>query len=320
MDGGVRSKINRSMKYWSLLALGTLLLFACKQTALKEGEQYLPVQGGKIWYKVIGKGPKTPIVMLHGGPGFPSYYLTPLFALADDRPIIVYDQLGCGRSDQLEDTSLMNIASQQKDLEALLHHLNIKDYYLYAHSYGTLLAVKHYTTGLLQPKAMILASPCINTIRWELDADTLITSMDSQFRKPLMQFKAGNLTDTTHLAAALNQFYASFYNRTMNGYIDSSLNKSNKQLYQHMWGKEDFMLTGNLKHMDLTKDLSKITVPVLYTAGAFDAARPSTVQYYQSLTPKARFVLIPNAAHSTMNDNTKANLAAIRVFVRSLEK
>jgi proline iminopeptidase len=32
--------------------------------------------------------PKTPLLLVHGGPGFPSYYLSPLEALADERPVI----------------------------------------------------------------------------------------------------------------------------------------------------------------------------------------------------------------------------------------
>lgn len=51
-----------------------------------------------------------------------------------------------------------------------------------------------------------------------------------------------------------------------------------------------------------------------------DAARPSTVKYYQSLIPHATFALISNAAHSTMNDNTAADAAAITNFLNSLDK
>jgi proline iminopeptidase len=46
---------------------------------------------------------KTPLVLLHGGPGVPSYYLNPMASLSDERPVIFIDQLGCGRSDQIVD-------------------------------------------------------------------------------------------------------------------------------------------------------------------------------------------------------------------------
>jgi proline iminopeptidase len=66
------------------------------------------VEGGKIWYRSIWVRNKTPILVLHGGPGYPSYYLNPLKNW-NDRSVILFDQLGCGRSDILTDTNLMTI-------------------------------------------------------------------------------------------------------------------------------------------------------------------------------------------------------------------
>ena len=55
--------------------------------------------GHKIWTKQIGDGPGLPLLLLHGGPGAGHDYLEPLAAMGDERPIIFYDQLGCGKSD-----------------------------------------------------------------------------------------------------------------------------------------------------------------------------------------------------------------------------
>jgi proline iminopeptidase len=66
----------------------------------------IAVPGGNVWYRVTGDGPGTPLLLLHGGPGFPSQYLEPLAALGDERPVIFYDQLGCGRSDRPDDPGL----------------------------------------------------------------------------------------------------------------------------------------------------------------------------------------------------------------------
>ena len=51
-----------------------------------------------------------PLLILHGGPGAASYYVEPLAErLAAHRPTIVYDQLGCGRSDKPDDPSLWTL-------------------------------------------------------------------------------------------------------------------------------------------------------------------------------------------------------------------
>jgi proline iminopeptidase len=58
----------------------------------------------------------------------------------------------------------------------------------------------------------------------------------------------------------------------------------------------------------------------LLMAGEYDEAQPSTVRYYQSLIPNARFEEIPDAAHSTLNDNRTATLNAVRRFLGELKK
>jgi len=56
-------------------------------------EGYLDVPGRKVWYRAVGDNAEaTPLLCLHGGPGFTHYYLEPLEALADRRRVIFYDQ------------------------------------------------------------------------------------------------------------------------------------------------------------------------------------------------------------------------------------
>lgn len=93
----------KSFRILLLIAIAAIGYMGCTNPEKKEmqdQEGFLQVNGGKIWYKVRG-GNGVPLLMLHGGPGFTSYYLTPLAdSLANDRPVILFDQLGCGRSDK----------------------------------------------------------------------------------------------------------------------------------------------------------------------------------------------------------------------------
>ena len=49
--------------------------------ALAPGESRLAVDGGRIWYRVVGSGSATPAILLHGGPGYSSVYMRSLEAL-----------------------------------------------------------------------------------------------------------------------------------------------------------------------------------------------------------------------------------------------
>jgi proline iminopeptidase len=85
-----------------------------------------------------------------------------------------------------------------------------------------------------------------------------------------------------------------------------------------MWGPSEFTSTGTLRNYDRLEQLKTVSVPVLLFTGEYDEARPTTVQYYQSLIPDATYREIPNAAHSTLNDNKEETLQVVMEFLRKI--
>lgn len=97
----------------------TLAFGGCGSRGLKPGQGHIDVPGGKVWYRIVGSGTATPLLLLHGGPGAPSFYLNPLARLADERPVIFYDQLGCGRSAGPPDSTLWRTERFVEELAAI---------------------------------------------------------------------------------------------------------------------------------------------------------------------------------------------------------
>ena len=62
----------------------------------------MPFKGYKTYFRIAGSGnnKKAPLLVLHGGPGGGHNPLEVMDALAlyDNRQIIYYDQIGCGKS------------------------------------------------------------------------------------------------------------------------------------------------------------------------------------------------------------------------------
>ena len=82
-----------------------------------------------------------------------------------------------------------------------------------------------------------------------------------------------------------------------------------------MWGPSEFTATGTLRNFDNHQNLKTIQVPALLTTGEFDEARPETVMKFTEMIFNAKFVLIPDAGHSTLNDNGPAVVVAIQEFI-----
>jgi proline iminopeptidase len=308
----------------SSAVLGLVFLFmSCnKPNEIKNGEGFVNVKGGKIWYRVKGQGRQTPILMLHGGPGTPSYYLNPLSPLGKDRKVITFDQLGCGRSDAITDTTLMTIDSFVEQVNTLLTTLQIDKVHLYGHSWGTMLGVDYYLKYPQKIKSLILASPCLSAEMWLSDADSLISTLPDSVQIILNNNINGVPQDSAVLAGAVTVYSNSFYTRKtpISADIDSANLTIGWNVYNYMWGSNEFFALGTLKDYDRTKELSSIKVPTLYTCGDFDSATPKTLKYYQGLTPNSKLVVFKNAGHYTMHDNPEDNIKAISDFLESIEK
>jgi proline iminopeptidase len=102
--------------------------------------------------------------------------------------------------------------------------------------------------------------------------------------------------------------------------VDSTFAHFGAELYGYMWGPSEFTATGTLRDYDRTSRLGELNLPVLYTTGEFDEARPTTVAYYRSLTPGAEFAIIPGSAHLTTIDAPEAFADTVRRFLRAVER
>lgn len=289
---------------------------------LSPGEGFVPTSMGKVWYRIVGTGSKPPVLLLHGGPGSTSYYLTPFAALGSDRPVIFIDQPGCGHSDLVTDTTLMTTAHFVDAVEEVRKGLGLKDYYLLGHSWGTMLGMDYYIKYPRGIKALVFGSPLFSTERWIKDADTLIATLPDSVQQII---KINEQNKTYHSPAyqqATEIYYQHFLTRNSHPAADTDRTSHgpNQTIYEYMWGPSEFKATGNLRDYNRLQELKTIKVPTLLTCGEYDESRPPTVQFYQQQIPDARFVMIPNSGHATMYDNPQVNIKAIADFLDEQDK
>ena len=291
------------------------------QSKLVSGEGHVEVTGGKIWYRIDGEGDRTPLLLLHGGPGFPSYYLNPLTALSKDRPIIFFDQLGCGRSDNNTDKNLMTVDVFVEQTEQLRKDLEFNQFYLYGHSWGSILGLEYYLKYPDHIKALILASPALSISRWVKDAEALITLLPDSVQSAIRRNVENGSFESQEFEDAINIFYQHFIAKKLpwDENIGNTFAQANLEIYNYMWGPSEFTATGILKDYEGSNNLPRVKVPTLFITGEYDEARPETVEYFQSLVPHSKYNMIEDAAHLTMHDKPEENNKVIEDFLRDIE-
>jgi proline iminopeptidase len=268
----------------------------------------------------VGTGRGTPLIVLHGGPGAPSYYLSSLGSLGTDRPVIFYDQLGAGRSDQPTDTTLWRMERFMAELDSVRAHLHLREIHLLGHSWGTMLAADYVLGKPKGVKSLILASPALSIPRWQQDGRALIATLPDSLQKAISRNETAGTFTAPDYQAAVQAYYASFLSRRGGPDLDSTFAHFGAGVYGYMWGPSEFTATGTLRDYDRTGRLGELHLPVLYTAGEFDEARPETVAWYQQLTPTSRLALIPGSAHLTSIDAPEAFADTVRSFLAEVER
>jgi proline iminopeptidase len=313
-----------NLKYFVLLSAFLMLLVESCQNSpkLKSGEGFIEVPGGRVWYNIVGEGDKTPILILHGGPGATCHYLNPLKALSKNRPVIFFDQLGCGRSTREMDTSQMNIEFYVDEVERVKKALGLKEFYIYGQSWGTILGAEYYFAHPEGVKGIILASPALSGKLWIRDARLLLSQLPDSLQEIVKRNEEAKTYDSPDYQRALMVYYQRHVARKLpwSADIDSTFKNLGEEVYVHMNGPSEFSFTGTMQYYDATPRLPSIQVPTMFVCGEYDEARPETTEYYAGLVPNSKFVVIKDAAHMTMQDNPEQDLREINNFINAIER
>jgi proline iminopeptidase/L-proline amide hydrolase len=287
-------------------------------------EAMVPVPGGRAYVRVNGDlaGPRPPIVMIHGGPGSSHWYFINATALANERAVILYDQLDSGRSESPNDPANWNVARFVDELEAIRAFLEVPRWHVAGGSWGATVALEYGARRPRELAALVLQSPLVATESWLRDARLLKRGMPASARALLDICDTPGAAPKADCDAATRAFYARYVQLRnppvpMVGYLKAQPRSFSPEIYNHMWGRAEFTATGSLQRYDGRPLLAKLDGErTLFVAGQHDEARPETVKSFARMVPSgADFVEIPDAAHSILIDNPAAYVKVLRKWL-----
>ena len=283
-------------------------------------ESRLTVPGGYIWYKVTGARKGTPLLLIHGGPGVPSFSLKPLEVLGDQRPVVRYDQLGAGKSAHVGDTTVFNIPHFVAELDSLRSHLGYEKVHLLGQSWGAVIAVEYYRAHPDRVASLVLESPLVDVPAWTASARKLIATLPDSDQRAIRTHEADGDFEAQDYQNAIADFVSRYIIiHAIPADQDSAIRTVNDTLYNYMRGAAELTIAGTLANYDAKPILRTVTVPVLFTVGDHDAVDTATVRRLAAITPHARLAVIPNAGHVVAWDNPRDLVAQIRRFLISAD-
>jgi L-proline amide hydrolase len=273
-------------------------------------EGRLPFREFETWYRVVGDGEapgRLPLLALHGGPGSSHDALEGLGALAEQgRRVVFYDQLGGGDSDKPDDPALWTVDTFLEQLRSVRGALGLERLHVFGSSWGGMLALE-YALGRPEGLAsLVLNSTPTSAPRWAEETRRLHAELPAGLDKE----------------AAEKEFWRRHICRVVPEpeSLRRSRTKFGKQVYETMWGPNEFTVTGTLKDWDVIDRLAEIDVPTLITSGRYDECTTALVEPLRSGIQGAEWVLFEESSHTSLLEETERYLQVVGGFLDRIER
>jgi L-proline amide hydrolase len=264
-------------------------------------EGFLPFRSFRTWHRVVGDPGlpgRLPVLVLHGGPGSAHDALEGLGALsAQGRRVVFYDQLGSGESDRPDDPSLWTVETFVDQLRSVRDGLGLDEIHLFGSSWGGMLALEYALTQPDGLASLVLNSTPTSAPRWAAETAELAAGLDEQ------EFRRRHIIRLDPEPEVVGRARTKF----------------GKQVYETMWGPNEFTVTGTLKDWDVIGRLGEIRVPTLLTSGRHDECTPSLVEPLHDGIEGSEWVIFENSAHMAYLEEPERYLQVVGEFLQRVE-
>lgn len=259
-------------------------------------------RGGRTWYTVAGEGGGTPLLCLHGGPGSTHHYFAPLLALADERPVVLYDQLGCGGSPNDREVP-WSLRLFLDEVDALRSALDLERVHLLGTSWGGMLALEHALSGYGGLASLVLSSTLASAREWEVAVGALVAALPPRV----------DVDDEIYR----RHVYTGPLDRPE---IERGNAGRGVDVYTAMWGPNEWTVTGALRGWDVRDRLDEIDVPTLILRGRHDLSTEAVTATLVNGIPHARTAVFEHSAHMPVLEETDRYLDVVGTFLRDAER
>jgi proline-specific peptidase len=242
--------------------------------------------------------------------------------LGDERPVVFYDQLGCGKSDIPDDTSLWRIDRFVEEVDAVRAGLGLERIHLLGQSWGGWLAIEYMLGKPAGIVSLTLASTSASSLGFVREVRKLVQALPPDVRETIERCEREGTTVSPEYIGACFVFYQKHLCRMQPWppeMLRTGMNIQATPVYHFMWGPSEFTVTGNLKDWDRTDRAGEITAPTLITVGRYDEIPLPLAEQMHHAVAGSKLVVFEESAHSAHAEEAELYAQTLRDFLRRTE-
>jgi proline-specific peptidase len=277
-------------------------------------EGFVPFRGYRTWYRMVGDVAQTqagmfPVLLVHGRP-VTHESLKPLDWLAQTgRPVVFYDQLGCGNSDRPDDPSMWDMHLFVDEVGVVRRELGLEQAHLLGHSWGGMIAMEY---ALTKPKGIVsltLASTSASRPMADADIHRLRRELPNGVQETLRKHEeAGTIDDPAYQGA--DKMFALRHIFRKDPWPE--------WLIQAMRRPPKGMV--DMEGWDILARLGQIKIPTLVTCGRFDICTPAQARLIHEAIRSSEWVVFEESSHYPHGEETDRFLAVLHNFMTRAER
>jgi proline iminopeptidase len=275
--------------------------------------------GTRIHFEVIGGGPRSPIVVVNGGPGFNHTYLHLSVAwneLGTRGPVVFYDQRGNGRSQALSAGQTCTLQDNIEDLEALRRHLAYPKIILIGHSWGGYLSMAYAARYPERVEKLVLVGTAGPKWLEIPDRDGqqvylfeyIFPEIVERRSKLALNVTLGDTQASTEdLSAYLSMLFLSEANR------DDFISRCKDCKFDRDVNR---LVNQDLQRFDLTAHLDSYGFPTLIITGRYDINVAPLVSYkIHRMIPRSELVFFEKSGHLPFHEEPAKFVEVVTSFL-----
>ena len=297
--------------------------------ASRVDEGYVPFRGGRTWYRSLAAASeddaRLPLLCLHGGPGANWLHLKPYEALADERRVVFYDQIGSGNSglEEPHEVSIWQPELFVEEVGVVREALGLERVHVLGHSWGGMLGMQYATEQPEGLVSLIVESSPPSVPGWMPEVARLRSELPPEVEATLREHEEAGTTDSPEYEEASMVFYRRHVCRTdpWPDWLVECFEKleANPEVYHAMNGPSEFHVIGTIRDWDITPRLGRIQVPTLVFSGRHDEVTPACTEAAHRAIPGSEYVVLEESSHMAQAEQPEETLALVRGFLSRVE-
>jgi len=281
----------------------------------------IAVPGGNVWFNRVGGGAGLPLLAVHGGPGLPHGYLTSLKRLADEREVIFWDQLGCGKSECPSDVQLWTMRRSVAEMDAVVRGLGLNRFHIFGNSWGGMLAQQYVLDTTSAAASLIISNSTASIPEFSDNVARLKSELDAATQSAIDSHEAAGTTHAAEYQAAIRTWNETYLcrNRPWPEELEDAFRQMGAEIFETMFGPSDFRIVGTIRNWDVVDRLAEITVPTLLLAGKYDECSPEHMREMHRRIAGSRFEFFESSSHLPFVEEPHRFDAVMREFLRQYD-